>query len=51
MGQSTLQGIHYQLLQAPPFVINFSGDLKYGIALHLCFQDYFHWDLELLMFD
>ncbi|WZZ23238.1 hypothetical protein YC2023_124625 [Brassica napus] len=28
---STLQGIHYQLLQAPPFVINFSGDLKYVV--------------------
>ncbi|ESQ40287.1 hypothetical protein EUTSA_v10013569mg [Eutrema salsugineum] len=26
---STLQGIHFQLLQAPPFVINFAGDLKY----------------------
>ncbi|KAF2537907.1 hypothetical protein F2Q70_00006770 [Brassica cretica] len=26
---STLQGIHFQLLQAPPFVIKFSGDLKY----------------------
>ncbi|WZZ92354.1 probable 3-deoxy-D-manno-octulosonic acid transferase, mitochondrial [Brassica napus] len=28
---STLQGIHFQLLQAPPFVINFSGDLKYVV--------------------
>ncbi|KAL2481265.1 putative 3-deoxy-D-manno-octulosonic acid transferase [Abeliophyllum distichum] len=28
---STKQGIHFQLLQAPPFIINFSGDLKYAI--------------------
>ncbi|KAL0736671.1 hypothetical protein Bca4012_012881 [Brassica carinata] len=28
---SSLQGIHFQLLQAPPFVINFSGDLKYVV--------------------
>ncbi|CAH8379372.1 unnamed protein product [Eruca vesicaria subsp. sativa] len=28
---STLQGIHFQLLQAPPFVIHFSGDLKYVV--------------------
>ncbi|KAJ4705105.1 putative 3-deoxy-d-manno-octulosonic-acid transferase [Melia azedarach] len=26
---STLQAIRFQLLQAPPFTINFSGDLKY----------------------
>ncbi|KAL3628376.1 hypothetical protein CASFOL_027422 [Castilleja foliolosa] len=29
---STIQGIQFQLLQAPPFSINYSGDLKYGIA-------------------
>ncbi|KAI3471992.1 hypothetical protein Pfo_028680 [Paulownia fortunei] len=29
---STIQGIHFQLLQAPPFIINYSGDLKYAIA-------------------
>ncbi|CAA2983751.1 probable 3-deoxy-D-manno-octulosonic acid transferase, mitochondrial [Olea europaea var. sylvestris] len=28
---STNQGIHFQLLQAPPFIINFSGDLKCAI--------------------
>ncbi|CAL0321469.1 unnamed protein product [Lupinus luteus] len=28
---STLQGIRFQLLQAPPSIINFSGDLKYVI--------------------
>ncbi|CAH8269946.1 unnamed protein product [Arabidopsis lyrata] len=28
---STLQGIHFQLLHAPPFVINYSGDLKYVV--------------------
>ncbi|GLT89900.1 hypothetical protein SLE2022_078610 [Rubroshorea leprosula] len=28
---SSVQGIHFQLLQAPPFVINFSGDLKYVV--------------------
>ncbi|KAF8115327.1 hypothetical protein N665_0029s0162 [Sinapis alba] len=28
---SSLQGIHFQLLQAPPFIINFSGDLKYVV--------------------
>ncbi|KFK24841.1 hypothetical protein AALP_AA8G031600 [Arabis alpina] len=28
---STLQGIHFQLLQAPPFVISYSGDLKYVV--------------------
>ncbi|KAK9058826.1 hypothetical protein SSX86_023669 [Deinandra increscens subsp. villosa] len=27
---SNIQAIHYQLLQAPPFIINFSGDLKLG---------------------
>ncbi|XP_057428140.1 probable 3-deoxy-D-manno-octulosonic acid transferase, mitochondrial [Lotus japonicus] len=26
---STEQGIRFQLLQAPPYIINFSGDLKY----------------------
>lgn len=26
---SSVQGINFQLLQAPPFVINFSGDLKF----------------------
>lgn len=28
---STEQGIWFQLLQAPPYIINFSGDLKYVI--------------------
>ncbi|XP_010452273.1 PREDICTED: probable 3-deoxy-D-manno-octulosonic acid transferase, mitochondrial [Camelina sativa] len=28
---STLQGIHFQLLHAPPFVIDYSGDLKYVV--------------------
>nr|XP_011466803.1 PREDICTED: probable 3-deoxy-D-manno-octulosonic acid transferase, mitochondrial isoform X1 [Fragaria vesca subsp. vesca] len=28
---STAQAIHFQLLCAPPFVINFSGDLKYVV--------------------
>ncbi|KAL5137098.1 putative 3-deoxy-D-manno-octulosonic acid transferase, mitochondrial [Glycine soja] len=28
---STEQGIRFQLLQAPPYIINFSGDLKYVI--------------------
>ncbi|XP_040372056.1 probable 3-deoxy-D-manno-octulosonic acid transferase, mitochondrial isoform X3 [Rosa chinensis] len=28
---STMQAIHFQLLHAPPFVINFSGDLKYVV--------------------
>jgi 3-deoxy-D-manno-octulosonic-acid transferase len=28
---STLQGIRFQLLHAPPFVINYSGDLKYVV--------------------
>ncbi|KAK7267878.1 hypothetical protein RIF29_20558 [Crotalaria pallida] len=28
---STVQGIRFQLLQAPPSIINFSGDLKYVI--------------------
>eukprot|EP00268_Persea_americana_P047300 TRINITY_DN4917_c0_g1_i2.p1 TRINITY_DN4917_c0_g1~~TRINITY_DN4917_c0_g1_i2.p1 ORF type:complete len:404 (-),score=68.88 TRINITY_DN4917_c0_g1_i2:525-1736(-) len=27
---STLEAIHFQLLQAPPFVIHFAGDLKYA---------------------
>ncbi|KAH8485133.1 hypothetical protein H0E87_026780 [Populus deltoides] len=26
---SSMQAIHFQLLQAPPFIINFAGDLKY----------------------
>ncbi|KAD5803113.1 hypothetical protein E3N88_14473 [Mikania micrantha] len=28
---SNIQAIHFQLLQAPPFIINFSGDLKLGV--------------------
>ncbi|XP_039068331.1 probable 3-deoxy-D-manno-octulosonic acid transferase, mitochondrial isoform X1 [Hibiscus syriacus] len=28
---SNVQAIHFQLLQAPPFCINFSGDLKYAV--------------------
>lgn len=36
-----MQAIHFQLLHAPPFVINFSGDLKYGTLqnenLHMFF--------------
>lgn len=28
---STMQAIHFQLLQAPPFIINFSGDMKYVV--------------------
>ncbi|XP_010543474.1 PREDICTED: probable 3-deoxy-D-manno-octulosonic acid transferase, mitochondrial isoform X2 [Tarenaya hassleriana] len=28
---STTQAIHFQLLQAPPAIINFSGDLKYVV--------------------
>ncbi|XVF07759.1 hypothetical protein REPUB_Repub06bG0167400 [Reevesia pubescens] len=28
---SSVQAIHFQLLQAPPFSINFSGDLKYAV--------------------
>ncbi|KAI3989662.1 hypothetical protein MKX01_036271 [Papaver californicum] len=28
---STVEAIRYQLLQAPPFVINFAGDLKYAV--------------------
>ncbi|CAL9026595.1 unnamed protein product [Prunus brigantina] len=28
---SNMQAIHFQLLHAPPFVINFSGDLKYVV--------------------
>ncbi|KAF9665100.1 hypothetical protein SADUNF_Sadunf16G0087100 [Salix dunnii] len=28
---SSMQGIHFQLLQAPPFIINFAGDLKYAV--------------------
>ncbi|KAI8563176.1 hypothetical protein RHMOL_Rhmol03G0092100 [Rhododendron molle] len=27
---STMQALRFQLLQAPPFIINFSGDLKYA---------------------
>ncbi|KAL0374959.1 UNVERIFIED_CONTAM: putative 3-deoxy-D-manno-octulosonic acid transferase, mitochondrial [Sesamum radiatum] len=30
--QSTIQGIHFQLLQAPPFIIHYPGDLKCAIA-------------------
>ncbi|CAN6718855.1 unnamed protein product [Malus baccata var. baccata] len=29
---SNMQAIHFQLLHAPPFVINFSGDLKYVVG-------------------
>ncbi|CAJ2672626.1 unnamed protein product [Trifolium pratense] len=29
---STEQGVRFQLLQAPPYIINFSGDLKYVIG-------------------
>ncbi|KAK9290132.1 hypothetical protein L1049_008298 [Liquidambar formosana] len=28
---STMQAIRFQLLEAPPFIINFSGDLKYTV--------------------
>ncbi|KAG8648632.1 hypothetical protein MANES_08G018900v8 [Manihot esculenta] len=28
---STMQAIRFQVLQAPPFIINFSGDLKYAV--------------------
>ncbi|XP_057983348.1 probable 3-deoxy-D-manno-octulosonic acid transferase, mitochondrial [Malania oleifera] len=28
---STIQAIHFQLLEASPFIINFSGDLKYAV--------------------
>ncbi|XP_052304131.1 probable 3-deoxy-D-manno-octulosonic acid transferase, mitochondrial isoform X5 [Populus trichocarpa] len=28
---SSMQAIHFQLLQAPPFIINFAGDLKYVV--------------------
>ncbi|XVE61560.1 hypothetical protein DITRI_Ditri06bG0050400 [Diplodiscus trichospermus] len=28
---STVQAVHFQLLQAPPFSIHFSGDLKYAV--------------------
>lgn len=34
MEQSTAEGIRYQLMQAPPSVIHFAGDLKYGILLY-----------------
>ncbi|XP_058108872.1 probable 3-deoxy-D-manno-octulosonic acid transferase, mitochondrial isoform X2 [Magnolia sinica] len=29
---STLEAIRFQLLQAPPFIINFAGDLKYAVG-------------------
>ncbi|KAI4310476.1 hypothetical protein MLD38_035452 [Melastoma candidum] len=29
---SNLQAIRFQLLQAPPFIVNFSGDLKFAVA-------------------
>ncbi|KAL8526237.1 hypothetical protein ACS0TY_015452 [Phlomoides rotata] len=29
---STIQGIQFQLLQAPPYIINYSGDLKCAVA-------------------
>lgn len=32
--QSTMQAIRFQVLQAPPFIINFSGDLKYGMLIN-----------------
>lgn len=32
--QSTLQAIRFQLLEASPFTINFSGDLKYGMLIN-----------------
>ena len=32
--QSSMQAIHFQLLQAPPFIINFAGDLKYGMQIN-----------------
>lgn len=36
--QSTIQGIQFQLLQAPPHIIHYSGDLKCGIfKKHLVF--------------
>ncbi|XP_057859497.2 probable 3-deoxy-D-manno-octulosonic acid transferase, mitochondrial isoform X1 [Cryptomeria japonica] len=31
--QNTIQAVHFQLLGAPPFIINFSGNLKYVSAL------------------
>ncbi|KAK2655000.1 hypothetical protein Ddye_008052 [Dipteronia dyeriana] len=36
---STSQAIHFQLLQAPPFIINFSGDLKYVHEYYDCEED------------
>lgn len=33
--QSNTQAINFQLLQAPPLVINFSGDLKYSMSVKL----------------
>lgn len=35
MQQSNTQAIQFQLLQAPPFIINFSGNLKYSMPLNL----------------
>ncbi|CAI0469433.1 unnamed protein product [Linum tenue] len=32
---STTQAIHFQLLQAPPSIINFAGDLKYGEGISI----------------
>ncbi|XP_077235888.1 KDO transferase A isoform X2 [Tasmannia lanceolata] len=29
---STVEAIRFQLLQAPPFIINFAGDLKYAVG-------------------
>ncbi|XP_010243383.1 PREDICTED: probable 3-deoxy-D-manno-octulosonic acid transferase, mitochondrial isoform X1 [Nelumbo nucifera] len=34
---STLEAIHFQLLQAPPFCIDFAGDLKYAVG-DVCFS-------------
>ncbi|KAF6150390.1 hypothetical protein GIB67_034089 [Kingdonia uniflora] len=33
---STQQAILFQLLEAPPFIINFAGDLKYGCYILIC---------------
>ena len=40
MIQSTMQAIHFQLLQAPPFIINFSGDMKYGMLVNYEFKSF-----------
>ncbi|OMO82012.1 hypothetical protein CCACVL1_12106 [Corchorus capsularis] len=42
---STLQAIHFQLLQASPFSIKFSGDLKYAVAEYeFLMKDFRHID-------